>query len=161
MKTIIAGSRDFDDYSKVCEIIKASGFNISVVVSGVCRGVDYCGCLYATENKIPLKLFPADWDTHGLSAAPIRNEKMAIYSDAAIIIIKNYSRGSMNMLSQMNKYKKRYYVVFINETGNKPVTIIDSETEKNHELNKIPIGGSYQSDSETDSGLIRFFEPTN
>jgi len=111
MKTIIAGSRsispdtksiyvsDPKNYSLVESAIIESGFTITEVVSGTARGVDILGEIWALENNIPVKKFPANWDLHGKSAGYIRNVEMAEYAEAAIIIWDGYSKGTKHMIN--------------------------------------------------------------
>jgi len=57
--------------------------------------------------------FPADWDTHGRAAGPIRNKQMAEYGDALLLIWDGESRGSANMKSNMKKLGKPVYEIII------------------------------------------------
>lgn len=100
MKTIIAGSRTINDYELIKKAIQKSRFNITMLVSGVCRGVDKCGERWAKENNIPIKKFPADWKRFSKNAGPIRNRQMAEYADALIIVWDGFSQGSKNMIKQ-------------------------------------------------------------
>ncbi len=106
MRVIIAGSRDIHDYDRVAAHIKSTGFKITEVVSGKCSGVDALGERWAIENKIPVKEFPALWHAHGKAAGPIRNKQMAEYADALIVVTTGESRGSMNMIDNMNRLGK-------------------------------------------------------
>ena len=47
------------------------------VLHGGARGVDATAQAVCDELGIQVKAFPADWDTHGKSAGPIRNTHMA------------------------------------------------------------------------------------
>ena len=60
MRTIVAGSRSITEYSLVCKAISDSRFLISELVSGTARGVNTLGEEWATENDVPVKLFPAN-----------------------------------------------------------------------------------------------------
>lgn len=105
MKLIIAGSRDhqptFDEIDfYVTLFVAAMNEPIEEIVSGGCRGVDRAGELWAKKKGIPVKVFPADWDTHGRAAGPIRNREMAEYADGLIAIIKGKSRGTRNMVKE-------------------------------------------------------------
>lgn len=106
MKTIIAGSRTITNQKLVDSVITAAQkhFQIQEVVSGTARGVDLCGETFATQNNIPIKRFPADWNKHGRAAGPIRNEQMAQYADALILIWDGKSRGAASMLRLARKY---------------------------------------------------------
>ena len=75
MKVIVAGSRNITDYDTVATAIKESTFRITQLVSGCARGVDMEGERWAAINDVPIKHFPADWDTHGKQAGRLRNSK--------------------------------------------------------------------------------------
>lgn len=99
MKTIIAGSREITDPSVVDRAIKESGFTITEVVSGACRGVDELGEQWAAERGVKVKRFPAGWSELGKAAGPIRNAAMAKYADALIAIWDGESRGTRHMIT--------------------------------------------------------------
>lgn len=98
MRVIIAGSRDITDYEIVKQAINASGFEITCVVSGGARGVDMLAIQYAREYGIKWKFFPADWDTYGKAAGPMRNSQMAENADALIAVWDGKSRGTADMI---------------------------------------------------------------
>jgi hypothetical protein len=105
MKTIIAGSRDITDTNTLLLAIADSGWKseITEVVCGKARGVDTLGEQWAKSHGIPVKEFPADWETHGKSAGPKRNRQMAEYAEALILVWDGKSRGSANMLQEAKK----------------------------------------------------------
>lgn len=100
-----------NNYCLIGKAIKFSGFNLSEIVSGQAKGADTLGECYSIECEIALKCFPADWDTYGKAAGPIRNSQMRDYADAAIVFIWDNSRGSANMIAQMQKANKPCFVV--------------------------------------------------
>lgn len=110
MKVIIAGTRTVKDYKLVVQAVERSGYNITEVVSGCATGVDTLGEQWARANNIPIKEMPADWSRYGNSAGPQRNRAMAEYADAAIVIWDGESRGSRNMIENMIRRKKPYYI---------------------------------------------------
>ena len=101
MRLIIAGSRDFNDYGFVKDILdyylQNTDKHTVAVISGTQRGVDSLGERYAKENGIKVERFPPDWDTHGKAAGPIRNQQMA---DAAThcIVFTSGGPGSKSMI---------------------------------------------------------------
>jgi hypothetical protein len=113
VKCIIAGSRTIRDYAIVAKAIADSGFEITIVVSGGAYGVDACGEEWASENGIPIMRFPAKWDAYGNAAGPIRNEQMAKYADALILVWDGSSRGSTSMrrLAQQHSLKIHEHIV--------------------------------------------------
>jgi hypothetical protein len=110
MKVVIAGSRNISDYSIVVQAIRNSCYNITEVVSGTAVGVDRLGEQWARVNNIAIKEMPADWKRFGNSAGPQRNRSMAEYADAAVIIWDGHSKGTRNMIENMIRRKKPYYI---------------------------------------------------
>lgn len=110
MKTIIAGSRSITDYKIVFQAIVASRFAITEVVSGKARGVDTLGEQFAFEWHLPVKFFPADWESFGKSAGYVRNVQMAEYADALIAIWDGKSRGTKNMIDIANRSKLKVHL---------------------------------------------------
>lgn len=112
MKTIIAGSRDIENYMLVKQAIALSGFKdqITEVVSGGARGIDRLGERYAKEEGIACAVFPADWDKWGKAAGPIRNSEMADYADALIAIWDGDSRGTKHMIDTARKKGLKVFV---------------------------------------------------
>ena len=97
MRTIIAGSRDIEDYQALLDCIEKSGFNITTVLSGGARGVDSLGEWYAEDNSIPLEIFQANWALYSRGAGYIRNTEMADNAEACIILWDGKSKGSLHM----------------------------------------------------------------
>lgn len=104
MKTIIAGSRSYHDREFLDDAIAKARLNITEVVCGCATGVDSMGRDWAEEHGIPVVDFPADWKAHGKAAGPIRNEQMAQYADALILVWDGKSPGSRSMLGLARRY---------------------------------------------------------
>lgn len=102
MKLIIAGSRTIKKYflieSFVNQIIEENNFKITEVVSGACKGPDLLGENWAVKNGVPIKRFPANWESYGLSAGPIRNCKMVEYADILIAFWDGKSHGTKHII---------------------------------------------------------------
>lgn len=128
MKVIIAGPRykdpinkiPFDNYPLVVEAVEKSGFEITEEVCGMAIGVDCLGEQWAIANSVPVKEMPANWNKHGRAAGPIRNREMAEYADAAIIVWDGKSRGTRNMINEMIRKKKPYFLL-MTESEDEPV----------------------------------------
>lgn len=112
-KCIIAGSRTIEDLDLVKKAISDSGFEFDEVVCGEANGVDKLGKLYAQRNKLYIKSFIPDWNTHGKKAGMLRNMDMGDYADMAIVLIKDNSRGSTQMKEYMEKLGKPVFAVNI------------------------------------------------
>lgn len=114
MKIIIAGSRSFADYSllkeKMNSILKNQNKDDIEIVSGTASGADKLGERYAKENNLKLKQFPADWSL-GKKAGYIRNEEMAKYADACVVLWDGISKGSKHMINLAEQYNLKLRVI--------------------------------------------------
>ena len=100
-RVIIAGGRDFNDYALLkakCDTILAEK-----AASGAARGADSLGERYAREHGYALDSHPADWNTHGKAAGPIRNAQMANSADALIAFWDGKSHGTKSMINIAKK----------------------------------------------------------
>lgn len=117
MRVLVCGSRTFNNYEKLKEVLDA--YNITEIIHGAARGADTLAGQYGNEAAIPVKVFPADWDTHGRSTGPIRNTRMLREGNPELVIAflgpvaqqefkyglsdSKYSRGTKNMINQSRK----------------------------------------------------------
>ncbi len=124
MKLIIAGSRSITDYNILRFAIIESGLwpiygKHIQVVTGKASGVDTLGEEFSAKAKLTKKPkeFPANWDDIEAKGAVVRytrsgkpynavaghwrNEEMAQYADAALIVWDGKSTGSLDMLHRM------------------------------------------------------------
>ena len=146
MKVIIAGSRDL----KYFEIISGCmneldiDHHITEVVSGKAKGVDTHGEMYAQELGVPVKPFPAKWKD--LKTQPVaiginrsgekynklagfnRNQQMADYADACIIIRHEKSNGSLDMLRRAQEAGMPWCDIIIADDG---IDIVRGTTSDN------------------------------
>jgi len=84
IRVIVAGSRWFDDYNLLCEIMddfisSHRGQQIEII-SGKAKGADSLGERYAADRGIICRHFPAPWKEHKMAAGPIRNGWMADFA---------------------------------------------------------------------------------
>lgn len=97
LKVIVAGGRDFNDYTRLKSILDHIPQSFEVVC-GEARGADSLGNRYALENGLTIHSFPADWNTHGKSAGYKRNAQMAAFADALVAFWDGSSRGTKSMI---------------------------------------------------------------
>jgi glycerophosphoryl diester phosphodiesterase len=115
MKVIIAGGRNITDYNVVKIAYHKSGLQATEIVSGAAKGVDYLGELFAKNNGISIKRFPADWNKYGKRAGPLRNLEMAEYADALIAVWDGESKGTSNMIAQARQHGLIVFVYLVGE----------------------------------------------
>ncbi len=103
---IIAGSRQFSDYETLKEKCDKffSAKRPTAIVCGEAAGADALGKRYANERGIPVKSFPAQWDTYGKRAGFIRNEEMAKNADALVAFWDGKSHGTKHMIDTAEKH---------------------------------------------------------
>ena len=127
IRLIVAGSRWFMDYdfvkAKLDKILanKVGVANIEIVW-GECEGPDTLGKKYADEHGYPHKPFPADWDTHGKAAGPIRNEEMSGYGTHCVVFWDQVSSGSKDMIERARKHGLKLRVIDISGEKASPST---------------------------------------
>ncbi len=106
MKIIICGGRDYTPTDKEKSLVKLLLVELKateIVSGGYKSGVDPWGEDLAAEVNLPCKIFEAEWNVHQRSAGPIRNWRMAQYSDGCIGLTGN--RGTANMLGYARKFR--------------------------------------------------------
>lgn len=126
MKVVIAGSRGIlVPESILQQVVNHLKLNIDEVVSGGCpNSPDESGEIWAKNNNIALRIFYADWDTHGSAAGPMRNREMAEVADAGLVFWDGLSKGTKNMKDNLHRRKKPVYVIncATTETDRGPTT---------------------------------------
>lgn len=114
MRVIISGSRDLVDIDLITKSIQeaAKDWDITEVITGGSAGVDTIVNMLATQNGIPVKQFIPQWNQPmdlpdgtkqpmGRRAGPERHRQMADAADAALIIWKNQSDGTQNLINAL------------------------------------------------------------
>lgn len=127
MKVIIAGCRQFENpvvFLRIIEdAVRVSQFEVTEVVSGTCEGIDTLGEIWAMSKGIPVKQFPAPWGTRGNWAGHLRNEEMAAYGEALVVVWTgpeaegNIGHGSADMFRRARQHSLPVMEVRCTETG--------------------------------------------
>jgi len=132
VRLLVAGSR-FDKkelenrYCDFCEYIERilAVHDIHEIVSGGCKNsYDYLAELYASENEIKVKTFPADWDNiespgaiikttkyggkYNAKAGHDRNMLMGDYAECALILWDGKSKGTKDMITILMSSKVHF-----------------------------------------------------
>lgn len=106
-KLIVAGGRDFDDFrvldnklTSIRHIILRDDIADDLeIVCGMAKGADTLGEIWAKQNHVGVKYFPAEWEKYGRSAGPRRNRQMGDYADSLLAFWDGKSSGTKNMIS--------------------------------------------------------------
>lgn len=126
LRVIIAGSRNFDDFSKLMNscidiLHEISDQNDDLdkirVVSGTARGADQLGEQYAKVAGYEVSRFVPDWDGLGKRAGYVRNAEMAKYAMAdgnygvLIAFWDGKSKGTKHMINLAEKNGLEVHIV--------------------------------------------------
>ena len=117
MRLLICGSRDWTNK----EIIKKELLQllqshvIEVIIHGGCRGADILAGQAAKELNIPVQEYLADWNTHGKSAGPKRNQKMLDEGKPTFVFAFHddidESKGTKDMITRTMKANIPFKVI--------------------------------------------------
>lgn len=119
MRVLVCGSRHFNDYERlkkeVLNALPIGDYIDCVVISGHARGADTLGERLAEDMCWKCDVYPADWNTYGKRAGPIRNRQMLVEGkpDMVIAFRSPNSRGTQNMINQARKARVEVQVVDI------------------------------------------------
>jgi hypothetical protein len=107
MRLLICGSRYFNDYAVVRKAVSQLPRPPLVIIHGNCRGADQLGGRVAVDLGIPVLVYHADWDRHGKSAGPKRNQRMLDEGrpDLVLAFLATYceSRGTRDMIAKAKR----------------------------------------------------------
>lgn len=112
MRVLVCGSRYFNDKKRMKEVL--DNYDITEIIEGEAKGADLLARSFGEKFGIPVRAFPADWNTFGKAAGPIRNNQMLVEGKPELVIAFRgpNSRGTQNMINQARK-------------ANIPVTVVD------------------------------------
>ena len=104
MRVLVCGGRDYDDVDNVYKVLDDIDQVITCIISGHANGADSIGEMYANERNFKLDIYPADWNTHGRAAGPIRNKQMLDEGKPDLVVAFPGGRGTANMIKQAKQH---------------------------------------------------------
>jgi hypothetical protein len=105
-RVLICGDRNWRDFEAVRRFV-ASLAPSAVVIEGEARGADTMARIAAEQHGLTVLRFPAQWDTHGRAAGPIRNQQML--TEGAPTLVAYFhdnieeSKGTRDMVTRARK----------------------------------------------------------
>lgn len=119
MKTIIAGSKAIKDPFIIENAIKKLDWDITELVSsGGINSIDIFAEKWAEKNNIPIKQFVAEYTMYGEAAKQIRNQLMAKYADACLIIRDNKTRSAQHIMTEAKELGLKIVILLEDEINN-------------------------------------------
>lgn len=105
MKVLVCGGRHYTDTNRIFTVLDKLNeeHGIDCVIEGAANGADRLAGAWARARGKGLCEFPADWETHGRSAGPIRNKQMLDEGKPDLVVAFPGGRGTANMVWQAKK----------------------------------------------------------
>lgn len=95
----------------------------TVLIEGEAKGADTLARLWAEANRVHVDPYPANWETFGRAAGPIRNRQMLVVGKPELVVAfhreLSNSKGTRNMVQQAQRVGVRT-LVFPLQKGAKP-----------------------------------------
>ena len=111
MKVAIIGSRSFNDYQRLCQVLNPVKDKITLIVSGGARGADELSERFAKDNNIKTLIFLPDWDKYGKKAGFLRNKDIVENSDIVIAFWDGVSPGTKSSIDYANNTSKKVKII--------------------------------------------------
>lgn len=114
MRLAIVGSREFNDYQKLYDILAEHFYHrkITAIVSGGAKGADSLARKYAENFNIEYIEFLPDWDKYGKSAGFIRNKDIVEKSDFVLAFWDGKSNGTRHSINIARELKKPTMIIY-------------------------------------------------
>lgn len=105
MRILFCGDREWANYKAVADVM--ADLVPDVVIEGEARGADSMARDAAEYFGIPVERYPAQWNTYGRAAGPIRNKQMLDEGKPDLVVAFHNnieaSKGTKNMVEQAKK----------------------------------------------------------
>lgn len=132
MKVLICGGRNYtntNQFNRFMHNFVVENGPITCIVQGGARGADAMARFYANQRilTIFLQTYPADWETYGRPAGPLRNQEMLEKNpDIAYVIAFPGGKGTANMMEQARE--RGFKVIEIKEDDPQYETFMGNKT---------------------------------
>ena len=108
MKVLITGDRNWTNRAVIRHVLLNTLPDNSIIVHGGARGADSIAGEIAKKWDIKVLVYPAQWDSYGTSAGPIRNRQMLKENPDIKLVLAfhnniNESKGTKDMCSIADK----------------------------------------------------------
>jgi hypothetical protein len=113
-KLAIVGSRTFNNYELLRQVLNPAADMISEVISGGATGADKLAERWSLENSIPCQVIRPDWRPNGIydkGAGFKRNILIVQACDKLLCLWDGVSRGCINSVDHCVRLQKPYHVI--------------------------------------------------
>jgi hypothetical protein len=109
-RVLVCGGRSYEDRSRVFHVLDKAlraatlAERPFVLIHGGAKGADTLSGLWAAARQVSdVRVYEADWETHGRGAGPIRNKLMLTDGQPHVIIAFEGGNGTADMIRQGKK----------------------------------------------------------
>lgn len=117
MRVLICGSRHWKDKDLLYRLLDHVHYYDTdmLIIHGNARGADTLAGAWAVSHAVPCEVYPAQWETYGKAAGPIRNREMLDKANPDVIYAFHdeigKSKGTLNMIKQAKSLGKEVFLV--------------------------------------------------
>lgn len=108
-RVLVCGDRNWRDRLFLCEVLDTFHrlLHFECVIEGEAKGADSMARQWAERARVPVLSFPADWQTHGKAAGPIRNGRMLAEGMPTLVLAFHddieASKGTKDMVARARR----------------------------------------------------------
>lgn len=118
MKIAIVGSRKFNDYPLLKNVVKdfidhQNDVKITIV-SGGAKGADALAEKFAQEFEFEMKIFHPNWEQLGNKACSARNTQIVAFSDIVFAFWDGKSPGTNDSITKAKQMHKQLIITHYN-----------------------------------------------
>ena len=103
MRVLVCGGRNYNNHSRVKEVLEGLDPKPTVIIEGAAFGADTMAYNWAVSSLVKTKTFSADWDRHGKAAGVIRNQAMLDKGQPDLVVAFPGGRGTADMVRRARK----------------------------------------------------------
>lgn len=112
MRILITGSRRDNDFNKVFRQLVQYKHDCVTLIHGGAPGIDEIADRIANMWDWDVEVYPADWDSFGNAAGPMRNQQMVDSgADICIAFPAPDSKGTWNCVNKARSAKIKTIVI--------------------------------------------------
>ena len=103
MRVLVCGGRTYNNRTLMEETLNRfnkEGSSLDLIITGGASGADALAAEIAFKWGTPLAIYPAQWDSYGKGAGPIRNGWMLEFGQPDLVVAFSGGRGTANMIKQ-------------------------------------------------------------
>lgn len=99
-RVLVCGGRDYTNHAMVDRVLRKviEKHPETTIIHGAAKGADSIAGAWAKRMRVTCEEYPADWDTYGKRAGPIRNQQMLDTGIDGVVAFPG-GRGTAHMVS--------------------------------------------------------------